>query len=98
VGDPRNRILLLPLVGVLLWALPARGNDVIFRGKVVRDDGSALGHMVTVQRVCEGEETPVREGVASGKTGEYYIRLDVDAFSQMYAGFNMVPVACMLEA
>ncbi|HWH59852.1 MAG TPA: hypothetical protein VN682_19635, partial [Terriglobales bacterium] len=61
-------------------------------------DGSPLGHMVTVQRVCEGEETPVREGVASGKTGEYYIRLDVDAFSQLYAGFNMVPVACMLEA
>jgi Ca-activated chloride channel family protein len=92
VIDTRSGILLL-----LLWALPAQATDVIFHGKVVRDDGSPLGHMVTVQRVCEGEGEPVREGVASPRTGEYNVRLDVDAFSQTYASFSMVPVACMLE-
>ncbi|HEY4088533.1 MAG TPA: VWA domain-containing protein [Bryobacteraceae bacterium] len=93
-----NTRLLLPVFGMLLCALPAQANDVIFRGKVVRDDGSPLGHMVTVQRVCRGEEEPVREGVASPKTGEYYVRLDSDTFSQVYAGLNMVPVVCTLEA
>jgi len=82
---------------MLLWAFPVQADDTIFRGKVVRDDGSPLGHMVTVQRVCNGEDQPVREGVASPKTGEYYVRLDVDPFGQVFAGLNMVPVACMLE-
>ena len=96
VGDTRSR-LLLPLLGMLLWAFPVQANDTIFRGKVIRDDGSPLGHMVTVQRVCSGEEQPVREGAASARNGEYYVRLDVDPFGQVFAGFNMVPVACMLE-
>ncbi len=82
---------------MLFGAFSAQANDVIFHGKVVRDDGSPLGHMVTVQRVCEGEGEAQREGVASPKTGEYNIRLDVDPFNQTYASFSMVPVACMLE-
>ena len=82
---------------MLLGAFPAQAVDTIFRGKVLRDDGSSPGHMVTVQRVCNGEEQPVREGATSPKTGEYYVRLDVDPFGQVFAGLNMVPVACILE-
>lgn len=87
----------LQLSGLLLWAFTAQADDVIFHGKVVRDDGSPPGHMVTVQRLCNGEGEPVREGVASPKTGEYNVRLDVDTFSQTFASFSMVPVACVLE-
>lgn len=83
---------------MLPWAFPVEADDTMFRGKVVRDDGSLLGHMVTVQRVCRGENQPARAGVTSPKTGEYYVRLDVDAFGQVFAGLDMVPVVCMLEA
>src|SRR3954465_10744315 len=96
VGDTRNRFL-FPVLGMLLWAFPAQAYEMVFRGRVVRDDGSPPGHMVTVQRICNGEDGPVREAAASGKTGEYFVRLDADPFGQTYAGLNMVPVACMLE-
>src|SRR6185437_2788651 len=83
VNDTRSR-LLLSLLGMLLWAFPVHAYDTIFRGKVVRDDGSPLARLVVVQRVCSGNEQPVREGVASPKTGEYFIRLDVDPFGQFF--------------
>ncbi len=96
VGETRTRFL-VPILGILPWAFPVQAYDTVFRGKVVRDDGAPVGHMVTVQRVCNGEDEPVREAATSPKTGEYFVRMDLDPFGQVYAGLNMVPVTCMLE-
>ncbi len=94
---PSRRLLLLPVLLLLPWVPQARAYDTIFHGKVVRDDGATLGHLVVIERVCSGADRPVHEGVASAKTGEYFVRLDVDPFAQILAA-DMTPVACRLEA
>lgn len=92
--------------GVLLWTVLAPGllraqdvtQAIVYRGTVTLDDGSIPGHLVSVVRVCEGLE-PIREGVASGKTGQYYIRLNVNSFYQAYGSVNVAALLpCRLEA
>jgi Ca-activated chloride channel homolog len=88
------------LCGCLLAIGPARAEEVvIFRGKVTLEDGSPPGHLVTVQRSCNGAPQPISEGAASGKTGEYTVRLVVNNFGQVNGGIDgyaMLP--CVLEA
>jgi len=89
----------LLLCGGLLLTSPASAMDVIFRGKVTLEDGSPPGRMVTIQRVCQGMDHAIRESAASGKTGEYFVRLSVSGFDQVLASvdtYAMLP--CVLEA
>jgi VWFA-related protein len=91
--------LLLPLAGIILTIAASAQQVVIFRGKVTLEDGSPPGHLVTVQRVCAGVDTGVREGAASGKTGEYVVRLTVNDFGEVFSGENTGNVVpCVLEA
>ena len=83
----------------LVLASPASAVLVVFHGKVTLEDGSPPGRMVTVQRVCNGMDHAVREGAASGKTGEYFVRLEVNDFGQVFSSLDtyaMLP--CSLEA
>jgi hypothetical protein len=48
---------------------------VIFRGKVVMEDGSPPGFPVSIQRSCEGLDHVVLEATVSPKTGDYFVRL-----------------------
>lgn len=81
-------------------ARPASAEIVVFHGKVLLEDGSPPGHLVGIQRVCDGMEHPIREGSASGKTGEFTVRLEVSDFGGVFSGnfngFGMLP--CALEA
>src|ERR1039457_2102082 len=91
--------ILLALAACSL-ARPASAEMVVFYGKVLLEDGSPLGHLVGIQRVCDGLERPIREGSASGKTGEFTVRLEVSDFGGVFSGnfngFGMLP--CALEA
>jgi VWFA-related protein len=95
----RYHLCALLLSGGLLVTSPASADDVVFHGKVTLDDGSPPGHMVTIQRVCEGLEQPTTEGAASGKTGEYFIRLNVDEFGEVRGSVDaFATLPCFLEA
>ena len=79
---------------------PASAEMILFHGKVLLEDGSPPGRMVGIQRVCDGLEHPLREGSASGKTGEYMVRMEVGEFGGVFSGnidnYGMLP--CSLEA
>ncbi len=88
------------LLAIAIGVIPAGADVVIFRGKVVLEDGSTLGRPVAIQRMCLGFAGPHRESTASTKTGEYYVRLYLEQF---HSGFSVDwPVsdvlACYLEA
>src|ERR1017187_9210213 len=91
---------ILLAVAACSLARPASAEMVIFHGKVLLEDGSPPGHMVNIQRVCAGREHPIRESSASGKTGEYTVRLEVSDFGGVFSGnfdgFGILP--CALEA
>jgi VWFA-related protein len=93
---PRIHSCALPLLGWLLLASPASAIDVWFHGKVTLEDGSPPGRLVTVERVCQGMDHAIREGAASGKTGDYFVRLTLDDFGQVYDAYGVLP--CVLEA
>jgi len=84
----------------LLPTGPARADDlVIFHGKVMLEDGSPPGHLVVIQRACTGAQQPIQEGAASGKTGEYMVRLLVNNFGQVQGGIDAyAALPCVLEA
>src|ERR1035441_3187587 len=90
----------LMLAAVFVLARPAVADGVTFHGKVLLEDGSPPGRLVVIQRVCDGMEHPIREGSASGKTGEFTVRLEVSDFGGVFSGnfngFGMLP--CALEA
>ena len=72
---------------------------VTYRGKVTLEDGSPPGHLVLIQKTCDGIQQPANEGAASAKTGEYFVRLRVSEFGQVgggYDGYALLP--CVLEA
>ncbi|MGJ5816398.1 VWA domain-containing protein [Paludibaculum fermentans] len=96
----RVHSLLIPVLVGLAFTLPAIAqHDVFLRGKVVMEDGSVPGYMVTVQRVCYGMQQPVREGVTSRKTGEFVLRLFVNEMGQVYSGTSgYAGLPCSLEA
>src|ERR1039458_7159448 len=79
---------------------PASAEMISFHGKVLLEDGSPPGRLVVIQRVCEGLDHSIREGSASGKTGEYTVRLEVSDFGGVFSGnfngFGNLP--CALEA
>jgi VWFA-related protein len=91
---------ILMAVAACSLARPASAEMVVFYGKVLLEDGSPPGHLVGIQRVCDGMEHPIREGSASGKTGEFTVRLEVSDFGGVFSGnfngFGMLP--CALEA
>src|ERR1035441_3901922 len=91
---------ILLAVAACSLARPASAEMVVFYGKVLLEDGSPPGHLVGIQRVCDGLEHPIREGSASGKTGEFTVRLEVSDFGGVFSGnfngFGMLP--CALEA
>src|ERR1019366_1411546 len=91
--------ILLALAACSL-ARPASAEMVVFYGKVLLEDGSPPGCVVGIVRVCDGLEHPIREGSASGKTGEYTVRLEVSDFGGVFSGnfngFGNLP--CALEA
>ena len=94
-----HRRAFLILATILLSYAARADNIVIFRGKVTLEDGSPPGHLVTIQRTCQGEQQSFNEGVASGKTGEYYVRLHVSEFGEVSGsmdGYALLP--CVLEA
>ena len=85
---------------LMLLLRPAVADMVVIRGKVVMEDGSPPGRSVVILRTCQGMDHTLVEGTASAKTGEYFVRLDVndfgDVFSGGFAGAGMLP--CVLEA
>src|ERR1035441_862340 len=98
----RRKRLQSILMAVAACVLPRPGSaeTVIFRGKVLLDDGSPPGRQVTVQRVCMGLPQEMHEGTASGKTGEYSVRLEVADFGGVFGGNEMgqASLPCILEA
>ena len=89
----------LPLSFALMLISPANAEDVIFRGKVMLEDGSPPGRLVTVQRVCTGLDHVIHEGVASAKTGEYFVRLNLEMYGGGYTTFDSLSqLPCQLEA
>ena len=91
---------MLILVAACVLPRPGSAETVIFRGKVVLDDGSPPGRQVIVQRVCVGLPQEMHEGTASGKTGEYSVRLEVADFGGVFGGNEMgqASLPCILEA
>src|SRR5579883_2163524 len=84
---------------LLLYAVTSRAAfaDMLnLRGKVVMEDGSQPGRAILVSRYCEGLDQLVQQVPASPKTGEYYIRLDVNLFGEVYT--QMTNGGCYLEA
>jgi Ca-activated chloride channel family protein len=100
VPTPRlhRHALLLACAGSLL-AIPAQADDLVtYRGKVTLEDGSPPGHMVIIQRTCQGEVQSTNQGAASGKTGEYFVRLHVSEFGQVGGGMDTYALLpCVLE-
>lgn len=93
--------VLLLSSGLLFTSLVSAQQDteVYFRGKVTLEDGSPPGHMVSIERVCDGLDHTIREGSASGKTGEYFVHLEVSFFGQVVANPNLdVQMPCVLQA
>jgi Ca-activated chloride channel homolog len=94
----------LLLCGGLISIGTARGDEslVVFHGKVALEDGSPPGHLVGVQRTCTGAQQSIPEGAASGKTGEYIVRLYVNEFGQIGGSLGRLDVygmlPCVLEA
>src|ERR1035441_7407276 len=105
---------ILMLAAVFVLARPAGADVVTFHGKVLLEDGSPPGRLGGIPRVCDGAGTrlaasrrvcegldhSIREGSASGKTGEYTVRLEVSDFGGVFSGnfngFGNLP--CSLEA
>jgi len=86
-------------VAVLALALttwPGAAEMLNLRGRVVMEDGSQPGRAILVSRYCEGMDHIVQQVLASPKTGEYYIRLDVNRFGEVYT--QMTNGGCHLEA
>jgi len=55
--------------------------------------------MVSIERVCNGLDHTIHEGSASGKTGEYFVHLEVNYFGQVVANPNLdVQLPCVLQA
>jgi VWFA-related protein len=82
-----------------LFTGAASADTVIFRGKVTMEDGSPPGKTVSIERVCEGLDHIVREGVASAKTGEFVVQLDLGDYGQAFqstGNFTLLP--CSLQA
>jgi VWFA-related protein len=50
------------------------------------EDGSPPGRSVSIQRTCQGMDHSSVEGAASAKTGEYFVRLEVNDFGGVFAG------------
>lgn len=94
-----QRCALWLLFGGLLTTSHANVPTVAFHGKVTLEDGSPPGHMVGIQRVCEGTPQAITEGAASGKTGEYFVRLVVNEFGGVHSTLDAYSmIRCYLEA
>src|ERR1700722_1574138 len=92
-------VLRFGILGILCFIVvlrPAAADMVVFRGKVVMEDGSPPGRSVSIQRTCQGMDHVLVEGTVSQKTGEYFVRLDVGDFGTVYSGYGLLP--CLLEA
>src|ERR1017187_8225485 len=85
---PLRRSPLLGMLGFVLLVRPAAADIVIFRGKVVMEDGSPPGLPVTIQRTCEGMDRVIVEATVSPKTGDYFVRLDINDFGFLFSGAN----------
>jgi len=99
---PRQRLNPGLLVAALALAAPgmAHADLVVFHGKVVMEDGAIPGRVVGIQRTCDGMDHPIREAIASPKTGLYIVRLDVSDFGGVFSGgvANSGLLPCVLEA
>jgi VWFA-related protein len=95
-----RRPSLLAALYLVLALRPAAAEMVIYRGKVVMEDGSPPGRSVVIQRTCQGMDQRLVEGTVSPKTGDYFVRLEVsdfgEVFSNGFAGAGLLP--CVLEA
>ncbi len=92
-------VLRFGILGILCFIVvlrPAAAAMVVFRGKVVMEDGSPPGRSVSIQRTCQGMDHVLVEGTVSQKSGEYFVRLDVGDFGTVYSGYGLLP--CLLEA
>jgi Ca-activated chloride channel family protein len=81
----------------ILSVRPAAADIVIFRGKVVMEDGSPPGIPVSIQRTCQGMDHVIVEATVSPKTGDYFVRLDITDFGFLYSGTNSL-LSCVLQA
>jgi VWFA-related protein len=81
----------------VLLVRPAAADIVIFRGKVVMEDGSPPGLPVTIQRSCQGMDHVIVEATVSPKTGDYFVRLDINDFGFLFSGTNEL-LPCVLQA
>jgi len=97
IGKSRDWFLLL--AAGFLVVQPGRADTVFFHGKVVLEDGSPPGRMVSIQRVCTGMD-PIRETSASGKTGQYSLPLEVSELGGVFSGnaYSLGTIPCVLEA
>jgi len=86
----------LGILYFLFLLRPAAADMVVFRGKVLMEDGSPPGRSVSIQRTCEGMDHPLIEGTVSPKTGDYFVRLDITDFGNVFSGYGLLP--CVLEA
>src|ERR1035437_8489101 len=79
---------------------PANASLLVFRGKVVMEDGSPPGRLVGIQRTCTGMDHSLRETNAAPKTGQYVLRLDVGDFGGVFSGgvYSIGMLPCVLEA
>lgn len=94
---PSYPVLLLAAFTVL--APPAGAELAVFHGRVVLEDGSPPGRLVSIQRICDGLGQPAREGSASAKTGIYILRLNVGDLGGVFAAsYGTANAPCVLEA
>jgi VWFA-related protein len=92
--------LLYSVVSLLCFILSVRtaaADIVVFRGKVVMEDGSPPGTPVIIQRTCEGMDHTVVEATVSPKTGDYFVRLDVTDFGFLHSSTGSL-LSCVLQA
>ena len=89
--------LFLTALYLVMFIRPAAADIVVFRGKVVMEDGSPPGISVTIQRSCDGLEHPIDEATVSPKTGNYFVRLDINDFGYLHSAFNSL-LSCVLRA
>src|ERR1017187_9667556 len=91
---------MLILVAACSLPRPGSAETVIFRGKVLLDDGSPPRRQVIVPGVSIGVPPDMHGGPASGKTGEYSVRLEVADLGGVFGGNEMgqASLPCILEA
>src|SRR5579862_5131135 len=80
------------LIAVMLCLPVLRGADIFLHGKVVLEDGSAPGKVLTIEKVCTDELEPLRLAATNPK-GEFVVKVTIARIELI--GFDR---SCVLRA